>query len=65
MNPVQELSGASILANILPGLGIDEFFTRTDVGNFSDEELVQAFADAGLMVPPAQRAKGEKVKKAL
>ena len=31
LNPVQETSGASILANILPGLGIDEFLTRTDV----------------------------------
>jgi hypothetical protein len=30
-NPVQETSGATILANILPGLGIDEFLTRTDV----------------------------------
>jgi RHS repeat-associated protein len=31
VNPVQETSGATILANVLPGLGIDEFFTRTDV----------------------------------
>jgi YD repeat-containing protein len=31
LNPVQENSGATILANILPGLGIDEFLTRTDV----------------------------------
>lgn len=30
-NPVQETSGATILANILPGLRIDEFLTRTDV----------------------------------
>lgn len=30
-NPVQETSGAAVLANILPGLGIDEFLTRTDV----------------------------------
>ena len=30
-NPVQETSGATVLANILPGLGIDEFLTRTDV----------------------------------
>ena len=30
-NPVQEISGATLLANILSGLGIDEFFTRTDV----------------------------------
>jgi len=31
LNPVQETSGATVLANILPGLGIDEFITRTDV----------------------------------
>jgi RHS repeat-associated protein len=31
LNPVQETSGAAILANILPGVGIDEFLTRTDV----------------------------------
>ena len=31
LNPVQEMSGATVLANILPGLGIDEFLTRTDV----------------------------------
>lgn len=30
-NPVQETSGSNVLANILPGLGIDEFLTRTDV----------------------------------
>src|SRR5207249_5805373 len=30
VNPVQETSGAMVLANILPGLGIDEFLTRTD-----------------------------------
>jgi RHS repeat-associated protein len=31
VNPVQETSGANVLANILPGLGIDEFHTRTDI----------------------------------
>jgi len=31
VKPVQETSGATILANILPGLGIDELLTRTDV----------------------------------
>lgn len=30
VNPVQESSGVSILANILPGLGADEFLTHTD-----------------------------------
>jgi len=29
-NPVQELSGGTVLANLLTGLGIDECFTRTD-----------------------------------
>ena len=32
VNPVQETSGATIVANILTGLEIDEYFTRTDVG---------------------------------
>ncbi|MGH7770983.1 MAG: RHS repeat-associated core domain-containing protein [Candidatus Binatia bacterium] len=31
VNPVQETSGVTVLANILTGLGIDEYFTRTDV----------------------------------
>ncbi len=30
LNPVQEKNGATVTANLLPGLGIDEFFTRTD-----------------------------------
>ncbi len=30
VNPVQELSGGTPTANLLTGLGIDEFFTRTD-----------------------------------
>ena len=29
LTPVQELSGASVTANLLTGLGIDEYFTRT------------------------------------
>ncbi len=32
LNPVQELSGGSPTANLLTGLGIDEYFTRTDAG---------------------------------
>ena len=32
-NPVQENSGAAILANILPALGIDEFLARTDISS--------------------------------
>jgi RHS repeat-associated protein len=44
LNPVQETSGATILANVLPGLAIDEFLTRTDVvagttGNFLTDIL--------------------------
>jgi RHS repeat-associated protein len=30
LNPVQELSGGTPTANLLTGLGIDEYFTRTD-----------------------------------
>lgn len=30
LNPIQEMSGATVTANLLTGLGIDEFFTRTD-----------------------------------
>jgi RHS repeat-associated protein len=30
LNPVQEKNGATATANLLTGLGIDEFFTRTD-----------------------------------
>lgn len=31
MNPVQERSATGILANVLTGLGIDEFLARTDL----------------------------------
>jgi RHS repeat-associated protein len=31
LNPVQETSGVSVTANILPGLAIDEFLIRTDI----------------------------------
>ncbi|OQW45417.1 MAG: hypothetical protein A4C66_01545 [Nitrospira sp. HN-bin3] len=30
LNPVQEKNGGTVTANVLTGLGIDEFFTRTD-----------------------------------
>lgn len=30
LNPVQEKNGATVTANLLTGLGVDEFFTRTD-----------------------------------
>ena len=29
-NPVQELSGSTVMASVLTGLGVDEYFTRTD-----------------------------------
>lgn len=32
LNPVQELSGTTPTANLLTGLGIDEYFSRTDAG---------------------------------
>lgn len=35
LNPVQELSGGSPVANLLPGLGIDEFISRTEGGTTS------------------------------
>lgn len=31
VNPIQETSGATVLANTLTGFGIDELFSRTDV----------------------------------
>jgi YD repeat-containing protein len=42
LNPVQELSGGSPTANLLTGLSIDEYFTRTDasgVRNFLTDAL--------------------------
>lgn len=30
LNPVREKAGATVTANLLTGLGIDEFFVRTD-----------------------------------
>jgi RHS repeat-associated protein len=51
LNPVQETSGAAILATVLPGLRIDEFITRTDVvagttSNFLTDVLVSPIAVA-------------------
>jgi RHS repeat-associated protein len=31
VNPVQEVDGPTVIANLLTGLGVDEYFTRTDV----------------------------------
>jgi RHS repeat-associated protein len=54
-NPVQELSGSSPTANLLTGLAIDEYFTRTDaagVRNYLTEALggVIALADGAAAV---------------
>ena len=35
MNPVQELTGSTVVANLLTGLGIDEYLTRTDTSGAS------------------------------
>ncbi len=35
-NPIQELSGTTVTANLLTGLGIDEYLTRTDATGTSD-----------------------------
>jgi RHS repeat-associated protein len=47
VNPVQELSGGTPTANLLTGLGIDEFFTRTDavgVRNYLTDALGSSVA---------------------
>jgi RHS repeat-associated protein len=50
LNPVQELDGASppnVTANLLTGLGIDEYFTRTDssgTANFLTDNLGSVIA---------------------
>jgi RHS repeat-associated protein len=47
LNPVQELSGGSPVANLLTGLGIDEYFTRTDsagVRNYLTDALGSSVA---------------------
>ena len=48
-NVVQETSGATVLANVLTGLGIDEYFSRSDVpsatiGHFLGDALGSALA---------------------
>jgi hypothetical protein len=60
MNPVQELDGAgNILANLLTGLGIDEYFTRsgspatrTLLGDAHNSTLALA-DDTGTVLPRA------------
>ncbi|MFZ0959336.1 MAG: RHS repeat-associated core domain-containing protein [Terriglobia bacterium] len=49
-NPVQELSGGSPTANLLTGLGIDEYFQRTDANgpaNFLTDGLGSTIALTG------------------
>jgi RHS repeat-associated protein len=46
-NVVQELSGTTVTANLLTGLGVDERFTRTDangIGNFLSDALGSTIA---------------------
>jgi RHS repeat-associated protein len=36
VNPVQELSGTTVTANLLTGLGVDQYFQRTDASGAAD-----------------------------
>jgi RHS repeat-associated protein len=56
LNPVQETSGANILANILPGLGIDEFLTRTDVGSGATSSFLPNALGSSLALTDASGA---------
>jgi RHS repeat-associated protein len=50
VNPVQELSGASVSANLLTGLGVDGYFQRTDANgtaNFLTDALGSTVALTG------------------
>ena len=40
LNPVQESSGVTVLANLLTGLGLDEYFTNTDVAAGTTQTLL-------------------------
>ena len=56
LNPVQELNGKTVVANLLTGLGIDEYLTRTSAAgarNFLADALgsTVALADATGAVP--------------
>ena len=60
VNPVQETSGAAILANILPGLGVDEFLTRTDVvAGATSHFLTDALGSAIALTDPASGVQTE------
>jgi RHS repeat-associated protein len=48
LNPVQELNGAAVVANLLAGLGVDEYFTRADATstrNFLPDALASTMAE--------------------
>jgi RHS repeat-associated protein len=51
INPVQETSGTNELANILPGLGIDEFFSRTDVSTTITSHLLSDALGSTVALP--------------
>jgi RHS repeat-associated protein len=54
VNPVQETDGVNVLANILTGLGVDEFLTRTDVAaGTTDTLLTDALGSAVALVDSA------------
>jgi RHS repeat-associated protein len=50
VNPVQETSGATVLANMLTGLGVDEFFTRTEVALGTTSHLLRAALSSTIAV---------------
>jgi hypothetical protein len=41
LTPVKELNGATVLANLLTGLGIDEVFRRTDAAGARNARTYQ------------------------
>ena len=60
VNPVQETSGAAVLANILPGLGIDEFLTRTDViAGITSSIVIDALGSTVALTDPAGSIQSE------
>ncbi len=53
-NPVQEIQGGTPSANLLTGLKVNEYFTRTDSGNNVSTLLADAFGSAIGLVGSAQ-----------
>ena len=51
LNPVQEIQGGSPSANLLTGLRLDEYFTRTDSSNNMSTLLTDGVSTIGLMGP--------------